>query len=84
MQQQAGGPDPVQRQNPSKRIPETLRPMVGRTDPTLRRIPLQLVVGGTDPIPRRKSLGSKSRVGAITDLEKEKKSDLLPYTLRRS
>ena len=49
--QQAGGPDPVQRQNPSKKTQQT-RPVVGGTDPILGRIPLQLMVGRIDPTPR--------------------------------
>ena len=57
--------------------------MVERTDPTLRRIPLQPVVRGTDPILRRIPLGSKYRVDTITDLERGK-SDPLSYPLRRS
>ena len=56
--QQTRGPDPVQRQNSSEKIPEVLQPAAGGTDPTPRRIPL----------------GSKSRVGTLTNLEKVEKS----------
>ena len=51
--QQAGGPDPVQRRNPSKKIPETHPPVVGGTNLTQGRITLWPVVGGTDPTLRR-------------------------------
>ena len=77
--QQTGGPYPVQRQNPSEMILETLRPVVGGTDLTPRRILLRPVVGGINPTPRRIPLGSKSRVSAIIDLEKGEKSDPLLY-----
>ena len=53
VRQQAGGPDPVQRQNLSKKTPDTLRPVVGGTDPTPKKIPLLLMVGGIDPTPRK-------------------------------
>ena len=46
--QQARGPNPVQRQNPSKKTLETLQPVVERIDPTPRRIPLWPMVGRTD------------------------------------
>ena len=65
-QQQARVLGPVQRQNSSEKISETLR----------------AVVGGTDPTPRRISLGSKSKVGTITDLERGENSDPLLYPLR--
>ena len=57
--QQTGGLDPVQRRNPSERIPKTLRP----------------AVEGTDLTPRRISLGSKPWVCSITDLELGEKSN---------
>ena len=44
------------------------------TNLTLRRILLRPVVGGTDPTPRRIPLGPKSRVDRITDLKKGEKS----------
>ena len=66
--QQAKGPDPVERRNPSGSIPEKLWP----------------VVGGTNPTPRRISLGLKSRVNIITDLEKGKNSNPLSYPPARS
>ena len=53
---------------PSEKIPETLR----------------LIVGGTDPTPRRIALGSKSKVGTITDLEMGEKLDPSLYPPRRS
>ena len=50
---QARGPDPVQRRNSSKKTLQTLRPVVGRTNPTLGRISLWPMVGGIDPTPER-------------------------------
>ena len=49
-----------------ERIPETLRP----------------VVGGTDPIPRTIALELKSRVDEITDLERGRKSNPSSYPPR--
>ena len=70
--QQAEGPDLVQRRNPSKKIPETLRPVVGGIDLTMGRIPLLPMVRGTNPTPCRIPLGSKSRVSTIIDLDRGK------------
>ena len=80
-----GGPN--LRRNPSKKISETLRPIVGGTYLTLGKIPLQLVVGGIETTPRRIPLGFKSRVGTIItiiDLERGDKSNLLSYPLWQS
>ena len=63
--QEAGGPDPVQRRNPSKKTLETPRPVVGKIDSTLGRILLRPMVRGTDPTLRR-SLMSVD-VGGGTD-----------------
>ena len=65
---QAGGPNPVQRQNPLKKTPEMLRPVVWGTDPTPGRIPLQPMVGGTDPTLRRSP--TSIDVGGRADQEK--------------
>ena len=45
---------------------------------------LRLTIGGIYPTPRRISLGSKSRVGTITDLENGEKLDLSSYLPRQS
>ena len=83
-QQQAGGPDLVQRQNPSEKILETFQPVVGGIDLTPGRIPLWPVVGGTYLTSRRIPLGSKSKIDIITDLEKGEKLEPLSYSPRWS
>ena len=57
--QKTGGLDLVQRRNPSEKTPEGLYPMVK----------------GIDPIPRKIPWGPKSRVGALINLEKCRKSE---------
>ena len=63
--QEAGGLDSVQRQNPSKKTLETLWPVVGGTDPTLRRFPLRPIAGGTYP-----TLRKSHDVGGTVDQER--------------
>ena len=58
--------------------------MVGGTDLTPGRIPLQPVFRGTDTTPRRILLGSKSKVGTIINLEMGERLHSFLYPPRRS
>ena len=82
--QQDGALDPVQRRNSSEKFSKILWHVVRGADLTLRRILLRPVLGGTCPTQRRIPLGTKSRVSATTDLKRGKKLDPSLYPQRQS